>query len=253
MPQGYITSAAAPADPRREPRWIPASPLVAALAFQLAAWVIVGIDGVTPRAGLTFAWVHAVALGWITTVALSVLVRILPGTTDRPWRLESLARGALAGVAGGAALVVCGFVWNAQVLVAGAVIAACAIGAYAFAAARTLSSKGGGRREAVIAAALGATLAALTLTAAFGVALALAIGRGVPVPAWTPRVHATLGIVGWLTALTTGVATRTLPVILDVRTRIPIAHIAVGQCLIVGLLTVLFAQPGTPLALAGWG
>ncbi len=167
---------------RSAPRWIPASPLLAGLAFQLVAWVIVGAHALRPAPGLVFAWIHAVALGWLTTVALSILIHVLPAQTNRAWRFGGLARGALAGVAGGAALVVCGFVWNVQLLAVGAVVAASSIAAYALAAARTLSGKARSRREAAVASALAATLGALVLAAAFGVLIAVRLARGEPLP-----------------------------------------------------------------------
>ncbi len=236
----------------REPRWIPASPLVAGIAFQLAGWVIAGVHALHPRPSDAFAWVHAVALGWLTTIALSVLIRILPQTTDRPWRLEGLARGALAGVVAGAIGMVAGFFASTLVLAAGAVLAAASIGAYVFAALLTLARRVGGRREAAIARALGVTLALLGLTAIAGVILALSIDREFAVPAQLLPVHATLGVAGWLTILTTGVAARTLRVILDTDSRLPHAHVLVGSGLVAGVVLVCMHGPLGILAIVGF-
>ncbi|MGP6158817.1 MAG: hypothetical protein ACLPYS_15150 [Vulcanimicrobiaceae bacterium] len=44
--------------------------------------MLVAAYGFAPSAGLAFAWVHAVALGWLTLVALAVLVHVVPGMTE---------------------------------------------------------------------------------------------------------------------------------------------------------------------------
>jgi hypothetical protein len=44
--------------------------------------VLVAAYGFAPSAGLAFAWVHAVALGWLTLIALAVLVHGVPGMTE---------------------------------------------------------------------------------------------------------------------------------------------------------------------------
>ncbi|MEA2666099.1 MAG: hypothetical protein QOI11_3043, partial [Candidatus Eremiobacteraeota bacterium] len=46
--------------------WLPPLPLAAGLAFQLGAWALVIADAVVPAPGLELAWVHAVAVGWLT-------------------------------------------------------------------------------------------------------------------------------------------------------------------------------------------
>jgi hypothetical protein len=54
--------------------WIPPVPLFSGLLFQLGSWVLVVLYGFAPSVGLALAWVHAVALGWLTLVALAVLL-----------------------------------------------------------------------------------------------------------------------------------------------------------------------------------
>ncbi len=239
------------AAPAREARWIPASSLASGLLFQLAAWVIVLADALHPGAALALAWVHAVALGWLTTVALSVLIRILPATTDRTWRFERVARGSLAGIVIGAALMVAGFVASAGALSAGAFVAAVSIGAYLFAAFATLAPPSAAAREAVISRSFAATFVMLAITVALGVALAVMVVRGAPIGRGLVLMHATFGIAGWLTLLTTGVATRTLGVILDVDSRLPRAHFVVGTALLLGLvLLAISGGAGAPATIA---
>ena len=242
---GCSQSASAPAAPRAavvarsEPRWIPATPVIAGLAFQLAGWIIVAAHALRPSPSLALAWVHAVALGWLTTIALAVLIRIVPSTTDREWRFEPLARGSLAGVAGGALLIVAGFLTSTYVLAAGGVVATASIAVYLFAAFRTLEQPGGGRRERTIANALGTTLFALGLTAVAGLAMAILLANGTVPSSHLVLLHVAFGVIAWLTVLTTGVAARTLRVILDVDARAPRAHALVGSTLSLGALVLV--------------
>jgi hypothetical protein len=62
--------------------WIPPLPLAAGLVFQLGAWALVIADAVAPGAGLELAWVHAVAVGWLSATALAVLLHVVPAFTD---------------------------------------------------------------------------------------------------------------------------------------------------------------------------
>ncbi|MEO7039102.1 MAG: hypothetical protein ABI186_03630, partial [Candidatus Elarobacter sp.] len=54
--------------------WIPPIPMAGGIAFAAIAWSIAIAYGLAPSPGLGFAWVHAVALGWLTLTALSVLL-----------------------------------------------------------------------------------------------------------------------------------------------------------------------------------
>jgi len=75
--------------------WIPPIPLAAGIAFQCLAWSLVLVHAVHPSFGIELAWVHAVALGWLTVVALAVLLHVIPGFTDLAWRAEDVARGTV--------------------------------------------------------------------------------------------------------------------------------------------------------------
>jgi hypothetical protein len=218
----------------RPPRWIPATALVCGLAFQALAWIIVLVQAFSPRAGLPLAWVHAVALGWITVTALAVILHVLRAMAERPWRLEPVARGSLVLVGAGAAVLVVGFVAGTEILVAGGMTAALGVSAYVAVALHSLSAPAPDGTARAIGRAIGATLCALLVTALLGTALTIAFVRSDPVLLALAPVHAITGIVLWLTVLTTGVSARTLVPMLGARTRLGLLHRLSGTALLAG-------------------
>lgn len=230
----------------RTRHWIPPLPLAAGLVFQLAAWLIALAYGVAPSAGLAFAWIHAVALGWITLTALAVLMHVIPAFTDLPWRAESVARTSIAVLLLGALTLVGGFIAGAPYAVAfAAAVLVLAITGYVAAAVATLAQRAEDRQSAAIARALSWTLLALLLTALLGGVVVRAYLGAAGVVAALPLSHALLGIGAWLSVLTAGVSARTFRPLLGVRSRSTVLHVASGTGLLFG---PLIAAIGAPLS-----
>lgn len=225
--------------------WIPPLPLAAGIAFQAASWVLVLLAAPLGPGAVGLAWVHAVGLGWITLTALSVLLHVVPGFTDLRWRGEGVARVAVAVALVASAVFVVSLAIGASGLIgaAGGVLAA-AIAAYVGAALATLLQPAEDRTSAAIARALALTFCALLATALLGAALAGAYGRGdAAVLALAPS-HALLGIVAWLSVLTSGVSARTFRPMLGARSRWPRVHIVSDGALFAG---PVIAAIGVPL------
>lgn len=246
--------------------WIPPVPLAAGIAFQAVGWVLALAYAFAPSSSLALAWVHAVALGWLTLTALSVLLHVVPAFTDLPWHGERVARAAVAGVLAGAIALVVAFVLAATfersgrsalsaaiavsaivMLRAAAVVLVVAILAYVGAALVTLAQPAQDGTSAAIARSLSVTLLMLALTVVLGGVLALALaGAGGRVLALAPS-HALLGIGAWLTVLIAGVSAQTFRPMLGARSRWARAHIVSGGALALG---PVLGAIGAPLSLA---
>jgi hypothetical protein len=214
------------------------------MGFQSLAWCLVLLHAVRPSFGVELAWIHAVALGWLTLTALAVLLHVIPGFTDLTWRAEGLARGAVLVVAVGSLALVISFAAGASrgVAVAGAALAA-AIILYAVPAVWTLTGAAPDRRSANIARGLALTVGALAATAILGAALAGAYATGNPSVLSAAPSHAVLGIVGWLTVLAAGVSAQTFRPLLGLQSRWPRAHALAGAGLLVGSVVAATAAP----------
>ncbi len=103
--------------------WIPPVPLAAGVAFQLLGWCLVLLDARSPSFGIELAWVHAVALGWLTITALAVLLHVVPAFTDLEWRGKGVARIAVLAVCLAALALVTSFAAAAPAGVASAAAA----------------------------------------------------------------------------------------------------------------------------------
>jgi hypothetical protein len=225
--------------------WIPPAGLIAGhLAYGLS-WLIVASTGLTGALslGVELAWVHLVALGWITTIALAILIHVIPGFTAAKWIHENLGRAAIPVFAVGALLLSAAFGLNSASLlpIAGSVTTA-ALAVYLFAALQTLARPGAEQQERAVAGALALTLVILGLTAALGYAFTLALSRGLfPGVLRLAPAHAILGIVGWLTILATGVSTRTFRPIFGTKSRVVLAHVFVSGALAAGTVSAALA------------
>lgn len=236
--------------PSSADHWVPPLPLVAGLLFQGAAWLIVVAYGVAPSPGLAYAWIHAVALGWITVVALAVLLHVVPSFTDLPWRGERIARGAVPVIALAAAALVAAFAaGTTHVLAAAGGVLALAILVYVALGLRTLAQPAPDRTSRAIARALSLTLGALALTALLGAWLAGAYGRGDGRVLAIAPAHALLGIGGWLSVLVSGVSARTFRPMLGARTRGTAAHIVAGSGIFFGSLVAAIGAVSTLVVL----
>jgi len=230
--------------------WIPPIPLAAGIAFQCLAWSLVLVHAVHPSFGIELAWVHAVALGWLTVVALAVLLHVIPGFTDLAWRAEDVARGTVLVICVAAFALVFSFATSTPggVAFAGGALAV-AVVLYASLALWTLGGRAPDRRSAAIARALGMVIAALAVTALLGGQLSLGYAwADVRLMTVAPS-HALLGIVAWLTVLVTGVSTRTFRPMLGTQSRWPAAHVITGAGLFVGSIIAAVAAPWSPMLL----
>jgi hypothetical protein len=250
MTRRFPTAAGHPRKGRRS-LWIPPVPLAAGMIFQLASWILVADYAAAPSMGLQLAWVHAVALGWLTSTALAVLLHVVPGMTELRWRGEPAARAALlVAIAGTFALVAsfaAGF-GTAGVALAGP-LTALAILVYLACAGSTLAQPAQGPTQGAIARALAIALGALGVTVLVGAGLAhgYANPRAGGLLRFAPA-HAVLGIVGWLTVLASGVSARTFRPLLGVRSRWPRAHVLSGGAFLVAAFTAAVGSvTGGPL------
>ncbi len=227
--------------------WIPPLPLAAGLAFQLGAWGLAVADARAPAPGLELAWVHAVAVGWLSATALAVLLHVVPAFTDLEWRAADAARAAAFAVPLAAFALVVAFAARAgTALAVAAVVLAAALLAYAGTAFATLRAPAPDRTSAAIARALALTLGALAATALLGALLGVGYARaGAPLLNLAPS-HALLGIVAWLTVLVTGVSARTFRPMLGARSRWPLAHVAAGGGLAGGAVLAALGAPWSP-------
>ncbi len=222
--------------------WIPPGALIFAQLSHGASWLLLiwaAIAGSVSSLGfLAIAWIHAVALGWAATAAMSVLLHVIPRFADVRWRLENLARRSVFIFCAGVLLFVGAALLRPGLAVFGAGLIAFALLAYTIAAVATLvEAFRGERMERAIARALLITLLFLVVTALLGFALSVAIS-GYVTPPWIaslPAAHANLGMLGWLSLLIFGVSVRTVRPISGERSRFPAAHIAVGSFTVIGV------------------
>jgi hypothetical protein len=234
----------------RRRHWIPPAALLYAQCAHGFSWVLVLwiAWSVNLTAGLYgFAWIHAVALGWVTMAALAILMHALPNFVDVPWRGETPARWSLAGFGTGVALLLYGFLGDARLLpVAGALVLV-SLGVYLVCAYATLSlAKNSERVQRAVARAFAITFGFLFVTALAGFALAWFLG-GRGDGKWFTLLapaHGNLGMLGWLSLLIFGVSMRTLRPITGGGTRFRWVHIVVGSC---GALGVLLLTVGLGL------
>jgi hypothetical protein len=204
---------------------------------------LVLVHAVAPSFGVELAWVHAVALGWLTLVALAVLIHVIPGFTSMDWRGEGAARRAvIVAAVATLALVVSFALTTSTGVVVAAVALSIALLVYTTLAIATLCQPASDVRSAVIARGLTATQIALALTALLGIVLALGYA-GVPALLSVAPSHAVLGIVAWLTLLTSGVSVRTFQPLLGARSRWPRAHVAADGALLAGVVIAAATAP----------
>lgn len=219
------------------------------MLFVLAAEIR---EGITLR---LLGWVHLVALGWLTLIALSILIHVIPAFTDNPWRLESLARGSLALYAAGAAGLIAAFFSGAPALLPPfGIVIAVALTVYLTLAFATLFVPPPRERlERAIARALAITLIFLALAAALGLTLTFFIERGIAQSVILAPLHASFGLIGWLSLLAAGVSARTLRPIAGTELRLPALHIAQGLSAVLGLtvLALGFLSVSALLTFAG--
>lgn len=204
----------------------------------LAGWI--ARRGVTPVPSLAeIAWIHLVALGWVSVAALSILLHALPNFIDvERWRCEPLARVALAVAAAAIAALVGAFLFAPHALAGVAAVLALALAAYLLTAWWTLAPAlhAPDRIARAVARAFAVLFGVFAIVVVLGVLLA-AMLSGSAVPFWVarlPSAHATLALFGWLTLLVYGVSARTLRPITGVRAQRPWMHAVYGSATLLG-------------------
>ncbi|HYL27216.1 MAG TPA: hypothetical protein VEW74_05225, partial [Candidatus Nitrosotalea sp.] len=203
----------------------------------LALWIALRVR-VASAPYAEIAWIHLVALGWVTVSALSILLHAIPAFLDVTWRNETLARYALAATAAAIAALVIAFLLLPAALGITATILLGALIIYLVTAWATLAqaSRSEDRSDRAVARAFAVTLALLAIAALLGTLIAWMLA-GAQVPAWIaqlPPAHANLALFGWLTLLIYGVSARTLRPITGNRTRRLALHVIAGTTTLLG-------------------
>lgn len=223
-------------------------------SWLLALWIALRVDA----AGSSLhevAWVHLVALGWLTTTALSILLHAIPAFTDVRWRYEGTARTALFFFGAAVVAFVAAFFVSPQRLFAIAAVLGATLTIYLATAWLTLGAamRSTDRVDRAVARAFAATLLLLFITMLLGVGSASLFGA-IATPEWVARLpgaHAGVALFGWLTLLIYGVSARTLRPIAGNRTRRPMLHVITGTATLFGAL-LLATGNGSAIAWLSW-
>lgn len=224
--------------------WIPPAALIFAQLAHGFSWLLILLaawSGNFDNVLYAFAWIHSVALGWITMAALAILIFAIPQFTDVVWRGETIARWSLAVYAAGVAALIWAFLRDAPWIAIAAAVVLAALLVYlttAFVSLAAAFAYDATRRvERAVARAFAGTFLFLLATALLGFGLAWMLGggeiSGAIVP--SPPSHAALGTLGWLSLLIFGVSMRTLRPITGVGTRFRMLHVAVGSLALIGV------------------
>ncbi len=214
-----------------------------------AAW-----SGNLANALYGFAWIHTVALAWITMTALTFLIDALPKLIDVPWRGRRAARYSIVVYGAGVALLIAGFLGKTAVLGTAGSLVLVAVAVYLATAFRTIASAMHGERiQRAVARAFGGTFLFLLATVTGGALLALMLaGQQIPNGSTAlPAVHAVLGTFGWLSLLIFGMSMRTVRTITEEATRFRWMHIVVGLLSLAGVL-LLAAGVAAHIAALAW-
>jgi hypothetical protein len=240
-------------------RWIPPVPLIYAQLAHGFSWALIfwaAWTGNLTNALYGFAWIHTVALAWVTMSALAILLHALPNFIDVPWRDETAARWSIAAYGIGVALLIAGFLGDPVLLGPACAAVLLALVVYLATAFGTIASAMSGERiQRAVARAFAGTFLFLLATAIAGFGLAWMLsGHAVPAFVETlPAAHANLGTLGWLSLLIFGVSMRTIRPITGEMTRFRWMHIVVGSLSVLGvpLLAAGVAAHLSPVAWIG--
>jgi hypothetical protein len=236
----------APDRPKREKVWIPPAGLLTGHAAHGLSWIVLAVLASRHQLFFAFpglAWVHMVALGWLTLTALTILVHVVPGFLGVTWKGGNAVRWLLAPIGLGAVGLIAGFWWESPpALATAATVLVTGLTGYLALAGTTLIGflrrTTGPRR---VANAFVLVLTMLGLTALLGVGMAWVLAGVAPWPTLlrlAPPVHAHLGAVGWLSMLVFGVLVRTVRPITGGPSPWPKLHIAVSTLTLSGLIAL---------------
>lgn len=236
--------------------WIPHWALLAGQGAHGASWVLLFALGAGGALGISFpglAWVHLVALGFLTLISMAVLIHVLHGMLDLDWVAAPVARWSLLPFTLGTWGMVAGF-WFGRfdwLAVASSLVVG-ALAVYLTLAALTLARfKVAEDNPAAPMRAFALVLTMLAVTAALGIGMAWALaGHGGP---WwltvAPLLHAHTGLVGWLSLLVVGVSMHTVKPITGGRSDARWKHIVSSSLVFLGLLALLAGFSG---GVAAW-
>lgn len=237
--------------------WVPPAALIYAQLGHGLSWATIlwaAWSGGFGNAFYGFAWIHSVALAWITMAALAILLHALPNFVDVEWRGETAARWSLVAYAAGVALLIFGFWGHPEVLAAAGSLVLAALLVYLSTVFATLAGAFRGERvQRAVARAFSITFVFLLATALIGFGLAWMLS-GRPVPSFVgslPAAHGNLGMLGWLSLLVFGVSMRTLRPITGEATRMRWMHIVVGTMTLFGV-PLIAAGVASGIALLSW-
>jgi hypothetical protein len=240
-------------------RWIPPwglafGQLCHGLSWMLALWIAlrVGTAFVSPS---EIAWVHLVALGWLTVTALSILLHAIPAFLDLRWRYEGVARGALFLFAAAVGAFVAALLWFPQWVFIVALALGATLAIYLATAWKTLSPafRSADRIDRAVARAFAIAFSMLFTAMLLGLGSA-SLFSNVNAPAWVthlPPAHAGIALFGWLTLLIYGVSVRTLRPITGNRSNRPILHVLAGSATLGGAF-LLAAGSAAAIAWLAW-
>jgi hypothetical protein len=241
-----------PDRPPKEKVWIPPAGLLAGHAAHGLSWIVLAVLAV--RHGLAFsfpglAWIHLVALGWLTMTALTILVHVVPGFLGVTWKGGHAIRWLLAPVGIGIAGLVTAFWWESPpaLAVAATVLVAGLTGYLAVAGATLIAFVRSSPATARVGNGFMLVLTLLAATAVLGVGMAWTLAGVAPWPTLlrlAPPIHAHLGAVGWLSMLIFGVLARTVRPITGGPSPWPKLHVVVTSATTVGLLTLVTGLTG---------
>lgn len=247
--------------------WIPHWALLTGQAAHGLSWALLialGLHGLVGFSLPGLAWVHLVALDYLSLISLAVLVHIFHGMLDLEWVAPRLARWSLLPIALGGFGLAAGF-WlgRPEALAAASVLLGAGLLGYLVPAALTLARfRPDPEVSTAVWRAFITVLTLLAATATLGVAMAwaLAVGGHPWLLSAAPAVHGHLGVLGWLGLLVMGVSTHTVKPITGGKSPhvwrhvVAAALVSVGlAALVVGLGAGLFAATATGAALAGAG
>jgi hypothetical protein len=156
---------------------------------------------------------HLLTLGMLSMAMAGSMFQLIPVVAGQPMALSRLGAVVVwAGLAGGALLLALAFAAGlAWLFPPAAIVLAIAFGTWIAAVAGPLLRPAANGARPMLTG-MRVALPALLMTVALGVLLALALGRGLPVPLLLlTELHVGWGLVGWVAMLVIGVAFQVIP------------------------------------------
>ena len=221
--------------------FIPSQPLLFAQAMLLVSWAALFAAEASPAGAVSpirLVWIHAVALGWLTTTALAFMTHVVPAVTGVEWRFRRLAKRSITVHMAGVVALLLGFLlWKPALVAGGGAVVTLGIAAYAAAFFATVATalRAGDAAARAIARAFCLVVGALLAAVFLGLTMAAALAGGRPaLLQWAP-IHGALGTIGWIALLVAGVSARTFNRLIGRNDRRR-AHVAISSTALAGLV-----------------